>query len=83
MKINYIAFHNTPGHFYISHSAPHLHPTLCITFVFHFSCVLQPCHEKLKTMLMQIRCIMGNVQVAYKHTQEVPSLGLISQRPSF
>ena len=43
----------------------------CITFVFHFSWVLQPSQEKLKTMLMQnfggqIRCIMGNVEVAYK-----------------
>ena len=43
-------------------------PRLCITFVFHFSLVLQPSQEKLKTMLMQnfggqIRCIMGNVQV--------------------
>ena len=40
----------------------------CITFVFHFSLVLQPSQEKLKTMLTQnfggqIRCIMGNVQV--------------------
>ena len=42
----------------------------CITFVFHFSWVLQPSQEKLKTMLMQnfggqIRYIMGNVEVAY------------------
>ena len=43
-----------------------------ITFVFHFSWVLQPSDEKLKTILMQnkggggqIRCIMGDVQVAY------------------
>ena len=43
-----------------------------ITFVFHFSWVLQPSEEKLKTTLMQnqggggqIRCIMGDVQVAY------------------
>ena len=44
-------------------------PKFCITFVFHFSWVLQPSQEKLKTMLMQnfggqIRCIMGNVEVA-------------------
>ena len=48
-------------------------PKFCITFVFHFSCVLQPSQEKLNTMLMQnvywglggqIRCIMGNVEVA-------------------
>ena len=43
-------------------------PRLCITFVFHFSVVLQPSQEELKTMLTQnfggqIRCIMGNVQV--------------------
>ena len=44
---------------------------ICITFVFHFSRVLQPSQEKLKTMLMQnlggsggqIECIMGDVQV--------------------
>ena len=50
----------------------------CITFAFHFCWVSQPSQEKLKTMLMQnfgrqIRCIMGDVQVAYeeeliKHT---------------
>ena len=28
-------------------------PKFCITFVFHFSWVLQPFQEKLKTMLMQ------------------------------
>ena len=42
---------------------------VCITFVFHFSWVLQLSQEKLKTMLMQnfgrqIRCILGDVQVA-------------------
>ena len=41
-----------------------------ITFVFHFSWVLQPSQEKLKTMLMQnfggqISFVMGDVQVAY------------------
>ena len=46
-------------------------PKFCITFVFHFSRVLQPSQGKLKTMLTQnfgrqIRCIMGDVQVAYK-----------------
>ena len=43
-------------HLYISHDAPHLPPPppkFCITFVFHFSCVLQPSQEKLNTMLMQ------------------------------
>ena len=43
-------------------------PTFCITFDFHFSWVLQPSQEKLKTMLMQnfggqIRCILGDVHV--------------------
>ena len=58
--------------FHISHNAPYLlPPNSCITFVFHFSWVLQPSQEKLKTMLMQnvggqIRCLMGNVAVAYK-----------------
>ena len=28
-------------------------PNFCITFVFHFSCVLQPFQEKLKKLLMQ------------------------------
>ena len=47
-------------------------PKVYIAFVFHFSWVLQPSQEKLKTMLMQtffflgggvgIRCIMGNVK---------------------
>ena len=46
-------------HLHISHSAPYLPPTRprqkkkSITFVFHFSWVLQPSQEKLKTMLMQ------------------------------
>ena len=44
---------------------------VCITFVFHFPWVLQPSQEKLKTMLMQnlegqIRCIMGNLELAYE-----------------
>ena len=45
-------------------------PKFCTIFVYHFSCVLQPSQEKLKTMLMQnfggqIRCIMGAVQVRF------------------
>ena len=59
----------------------------CITFVFHFSWVLQPFQEKLKTMIMQslefgggggrvgveqIRCIMGDVQVANTVSQDRP-----------
>ena len=44
-------------------------PKFCITFDFHFSWVLKPSQEKLKTMLMQnfggqIRCILGDVHVA-------------------
>ena len=57
-------------HLHISHNAPYLTSKFCITFVLHFSWVLQPSQEKLITMLMQnfggqIRCIMGDVQVAY------------------
>ena len=44
-------------------------PKFCVTFVFHVFWVLQPPQEKLKTKLTQnfggqIRCIMGDVQVA-------------------
>ena len=53
-------------HLHISHNAHYLPPPpkFCITFVFHFSWVLQPFQEKLKTMLMQnfggqIRCNFG------------------------
>ena len=56
-------------------------PQFCITFVFHFSWVLKPSQEKMKTMLMQnfggqISCIVGDVQVAnsktcYKSTSRV------------
>ena len=57
-------------HLLISHNAPYLPLKICITFVFHFSWVLQPSQEKLKTILMQNfgghkRCIMGDVQVLY------------------
>ena len=59
-------------HFHISHNATYLSlpPPIkkyCITFVFYFFWVSQPSKEKLKTMLMQIRCIMGNVKVAYDY----------------
>ena len=64
--------HTPLPHFHISsRNAPDLRPPLphpapqkfCLTFVFHFSWVLQPSQEKLKTKLMQnlggqIRCIM-------------------------
>ena len=63
------------GFLYATYTSPIMHAHLicfqkfCTTFVFHFSWVLQPSQEKLKTMLMQnfggqIRCIMGDVQVA-------------------
>jgi len=48
-----------------------------ITFVFHFSWVLQPSlkRTKLKTMPMQnfrgkIRCIMGDLQVAFSRNKK-------------
>ena len=40
-------------HLQISYNTPCLSPNFCITFVFHFSWVLQPSQEKLKTMFMQ------------------------------
>ena len=56
-------------HLHISHNAPYLFPKFGTTFLFHFSWVLQPSQEKLKTMLMQnfggqVRCIVGNMRVA-------------------
>ena len=45
-------------------------PKFCITFVFHFSWVLQLSQEKLKTFGGQIRCIMGNVEVT--HNWRIP-----------
>ena len=66
------------NHLHISDNAPYSPPPskFCVTFDFHFSWVLQPSQEKLKTVLMQIlffwegwgeqiRYIMGDVQVAY------------------
>ena len=57
---------------HLSHNALYLPPKICIIFqvVFHFSWVLQLSQKKMKIMLMknfggQIRCIMGDVQVAY------------------
>ena len=58
-------------HLHICHYSPYLPPKILHNlFFFHFSWVLQPYQEKLKTMLMQnfrgqIRC-MGDVQVAHK-----------------
>ena len=51
-------------------------PEFCITFVIHFSWVLQPSREKLKTMLMQNfggqingRCARG----MFKNTADTPT----------
>ena len=64
---------------YATFTFPTMHlictPKFCITFVFHFSWVVQPSQEKLKTMLLQnfggqIRCIMGFVQVGYINISE-------------
>ena len=58
-------------HLHIYYNAPYLlSPKSNVTSVFHFSWVLQPSQEKLKTVLTQNfggqrRCIMGNVQVPY------------------
>ena len=40
-------------HSHISHNAPYLSPKILHNLCFHFSWVLQPSTEKLKTMLMQ------------------------------
>ena len=52
---------NTPlPHFrFRTLSAPPPPPKICITFVFHFSWVLQPFQEKLKTILMQTFFLEG------------------------
>ena len=58
-------------HLHIYYNAPYLlSPKSNVTSVFHFSWVLQPSQEKLKTMLMQnfggqMRCIIGDMHVAY------------------
>ena len=61
-------------HLYISHNVPNPPPAQILhnQVAFHFSWVLQPSQEKLKTMLMQdfgeqIRSIMGKVEVAFSH----------------
>ena len=35
---------------HISHNAPYFFPKFCIPFFLHFSCILQPLQEKLKTV---------------------------------
>ena len=63
-------------HFQISHNSPYSpRKKFCITFVFLLGWVLQPSQEKMKTVLMQnfegqIRCIMGNVEVAYSRKRD-------------
>ena len=72
-----IGYNQGIRHLHVNHNAPYLPPPpplppkFCITSVFHFSWVLQSSQEKLKTILMQnfggqIRCIMEDVQVAYR-----------------
>ena len=56
-------------HFHISHNAPYLPPKILHKHCFHFSWDGCNTQEKWKTKVMQncgrqIRCIMGNVQVA-------------------
>ena len=56
-------------HCHIPHNTPCLLPKSCITFVSHFSWVLQSSQEKLNTMLIQnfwgqTRCIVGGVEMA-------------------
>ena len=72
-------------HLHISHNAPYLSPSppppqkkkIGLTFAFYFSWVLQPSLKRTekKTMLMQnfgeqIRCIMGDVQVAFSRNKK-------------
>ena len=49
---------NTPLSHFRNATYPHP-PKICITFVFHFSWVLQPSQEKLKTILMQTFFLEG------------------------
>ena len=67
----FLSLESPVRHLHISHNAPHSPPKNLHNFVFHFSWVLQPSQGTLKTMLkynlgggVQIRCIMGDVQVA-------------------
>ena len=68
---------------------PHMHlicpPKFSITFVFHFSWILQPPQEKLKTNAYkmqnfgkQIRCIMGDVQGHIKRNSKLNLMPLAS-----
>ena len=56
-------------HLYISHNAPYLPTKILHNLCFSFLLGITAVQEKLKTMLVQnfggqIRCIMGNVEVA-------------------
>ena len=80
-------------HLQISYNTPCLPPNFCITFVFHFSWVLQPSQEKLKTMFMQrfffverrgagagegqARCIVGDLQVSNDNLRSGPILSYV------
>ena len=80
-------------HLQISYNTPCLSPNFCITFVFHFSWVLQPSQEKLKTMFMQrffflerggagagegqARCFVGDLQVSNDNLRSGPILSYV------
>ena len=82
-------------HLQISYNTPCLPPPpkFSITFVFHFSWVLQPSQEKLKTMFMQrffflerggagtgegqARCIVGDLQVSNDNLRSGPILSYV------
>ena len=56
-------------HFHITHNAPYLPTKILHNLCFSFLLGITAVQEKLKTMLVQnfggqIRCIMGNVEVA-------------------
>ena len=64
-------------------------PQFYITFVFHFSWVLQSSREKLKTMLMQnvwvggqTRCthIVGNLQMENKYASRAKMINRLNRR---
>jgi len=74
-------------HFHIPHNAPYL-PLKILHNRCIFSWVLKPSQEKLKTMLIQnsggkIRCIMGNVEVAYKRKSMQIKKGKVFHRWHF
>ena len=57
--------------FRIPHDAPYLSPKILYNLCFSFLQGITAAQEKLKTTLMrnfgeQIRCIMGNIGVAYR-----------------